>query len=126
MKRIALTFFAPALLIGLLAGNGLCNDDHGGDVHYTEPVIGVIFSHDVHVNDNGLDCESCHDDLFEMESLLAQEDPNFTMKGLAEGEYCGACHDGSMAFSSETQCATCHEGVKGYNRAHGIETAGAH
>ena len=48
------------------------------------------------------------------------------MQGLYDGKYCGACHDGSMAFASDTKCTLCHIGVKGYNRALGIEAADAH
>lgn len=98
-----------------------CHVQDGGDVIYTEPVKGVLFSHDVH-GQVGLDCASCHDGLFEMRSLAAQENANFVMEALYEGEYCGACHDGSMAFASDTQCATCHIGVKGLRRATGSAT----
>ena len=126
MKRFTLYLAASMLIVTIaLVSQGLCRDD-GGDIHYTAPVMGVIFSHAVHVDDNGLDCESCHDDPFEMEALVAQDDPNFTMKGLAEGEYCGMCHDGDTAFSSETRCASCHEGVKGFLRATGSAPANAH
>lgn len=97
-----------------------------GDVIYTKPVMGVIFSHTVHVDDNGLDCESCHDDLFEMEALNAQENADFTMQSLSEGNYCGACHDGDMAFDSDSQCASCHIGVIGQQRAMGTEKKSPH
>ena len=126
MKRFTLYLAASMLIVTMvLVSQGFCRDD-GGDIHYTAPVMGVIFSHAVHVDDNGLDCESCHDDPFEMEALAAQDDPNFTMKGLAEGAYCGMCHDGDTAFSSETRCASCHEGVKGFLRATGSAPVNAH
>lgn len=124
MKKI----FAFNILLALLATGfaqvSVADDSHGGDVIYEEPVMGVIFSHDYHVNEMGFGCDDCHDDPFEMESLYAQEDPAFTMKGLEEGLYCGACHDGSTAFASNTRCASCHIGVKGYNRANGITADG--
>ena len=126
MKRLTAKLILSMLIVSVaLAGQAFSRDD-GGDIHYTEPVMGVIFSHEVHVDDNGFGCEDCHDDPFEMEALAAQADPDFTMKGLEEGLYCGMCHDGDTAFASDTQCATCHEGVKGYMRATGQEQAGAH
>jgi len=87
---------------------------HGGDVLYSKPVKAVLFSHKLHVEDMGFDCESCHDKLFEMASLAAEEKPDFNMDGLYAGKYCGGCHNGEMAFASNTQCARCHIGVKGY------------
>lgn len=89
--------------------------DHGGDIIYTHPVKAVMFSHAFHVEELEFDCDDCHEDLFEPEALFAQQDANFTMEGLRQGQYCGQCHDGSAAFSSDTQCARCHIGVKGYN-----------
>jgi len=108
-------------LVLLIAGYGFAGDvDHGGDIHFKKPVVGVLFSHALHVDELGLECDSCHDGLFEYEAGAAEAKDDFTMKSLAEGNYCGACHDGSTAFSSETRCADCHEGVKGYKRALGL------
>jgi c(7)-type cytochrome triheme protein len=115
------------LLVSVISLTGLAlGEDHGGDIHYSAPVVGVLFSHAVHVDENGLDCESCHEDLFEYEALAAQQQPDFNMKALYEGRYCGACHDGNMAFRSDTSCTLCHEGVEGYNRALGHKTADGH
>lgn len=100
--------------------------DHGGDIIYDVPVKAVMFSHAFHVEELELDCDSCHEDIFEAEALLAQQDENFTMKGLREGYYCGTCHDGSGAFSSDSQCARCHIGVKGYNARVGNEEGEEH
>lgn len=102
---------------------------HGGDVLYTEPVKAVLFSHKTHVEDMGFGCDSCHAGLFEMASLSAQANKDFNMEGLYAGKYCGACHNGSMAFASNTQCATCHIGVKGYNKIanpEGAKSEGKH
>jgi c(7)-type cytochrome triheme protein len=66
--------------------------------------------------DAGLDCDSCHDELFEMEAGAAEQNEDFTMATLYEGGYCGACHDGSTAFASDTRCTTCHIGVRGHAR----------
>lgn len=120
MKRLR---FALLLTISVTAflyvGGTLFADSipHGGDVLYTKPVKAVLFSHKVHVDDRGLSCEMCHSQLFEMSSLSAQERPDFTMNSLYKGKYCGACHNGTMAFASNTQCARCHNGVKGYDAA---------
>lgn len=100
--------------------------DHGGDIIYTLPVKAVMFSHAFHVEELELDCDDCHEDLFEAEALLVQQNEDFTMDGLREGKYCGQCHDGGGAFSSDTQCARCHIGVKGYNAIFGTEVSQEH
>ncbi|PLX89835.1 MAG: hypothetical protein C0618_00295, partial [Desulfuromonas sp.] len=61
---------------------------------------------------------------FKMEALAAQRNKDFTMQSLYDGEYCGMCHDGDTAFASDTRCATCHLGVKGYNRLTGTDNHG--
>jgi c(7)-type cytochrome triheme protein len=83
---------------------------------WTKPIAGAFFEHKTHTYGMGLDCDSCHDGLFEMAAGPAQENDDFTMESLYKGKYCGACHDGSMAFASNTRCTACHVGVKGYNR----------
>jgi len=120
MKRLLMGL----VLVGL-AGVPVSADDSGGDIHYDKPVIGVLFSHESHVEDAGLDCESCHNDIFSMEAHAVQEEPDFNMLSLSEGRYCGACHDGEMAFASNTRCASCHEGAIGFRRALGMENTGA-
>lgn len=121
MKSLSI-FFCTILAVLALQVGAMATDEPvgGGDVHYDKPVVGVIFSHDYHVNEAGMDCESCHDELFAMESLAAQEEPDFNMLALSEGRYCGSCHDGDTAFASNTRCASCHEGVIGYDRAMGV------
>lgn len=86
---------------------------------WTKPVKAVIFEHKTHSADLGLDCESCHDDLFKMEAGAAEQADDFIMASLYDGLYCGACHDGSTAFASNTRCTTCHIGVRGYARMMG-------
>jgi len=122
MKRIAfLMIIALAALLVFSIGQAIANDDFPDDFIYTEPVTGVIFSHNYHVNEAGMDCESCHDDVFQMEALSSQQEPDFNMLALSQGRYCGACHDGEMAFDSNSRCASCHIGVIGYNRANGVD-----
>ncbi len=90
---------------------------HGGDIIYSKPVKSVIFSHKLHAEDRGLSCEMCHNSLFDAVALKAQQKSDFNMDSLYKGKYCGACHNGQMAFASNTQCARCHTGVKGYKVA---------
>lgn len=120
MKRIALLILAALLVLNVSLVTA-SDDEYPEDIIYTAPVVGVIFSHEFHVNEAGLDCESCHDDIFEMEALAVQDEPDYNMLALGEGRYCGACHDGDTAFDSNSRCASCHIGVIGYNRASGVE-----
>lgn len=112
-------FLHVSALYGTLTASD--DEDHGGDIIYTKPVKAVLFSHDYHVEEAGLDCDSCHDEVFPMEAAESQENEDFTMESLYDGKYCGACHDGEMAFASDTQCASCHIGVKGYERSQNQE-----
>ncbi|MBU0729942.1 MAG: hypothetical protein KKA70_09390 [Proteobacteria bacterium] len=82
---------------------------------YTKPLKAVIFSHKAHTEDLGLHCDWCHEETFEMEALAMQETADFDMQSLCNERYCGTCHNGDISFSTTTQCARCHIGVKGYN-----------
>lgn len=68
----------------------------------------VSFDHQFHTKDAGLSCSSCHSSIFTMKSGTALATGTFTMAAMAEGQFCGTCHDGSTAFSTTTQCASCH------------------
>jgi len=83
---------------------------------WVKPVKSVVFDHKVHTMEGGMDCDSCHDDLFEMEAGAAEANDDFTMATLYEGGYCGQCHDGETAFASNTRCTSCHIGVRGQAR----------
>ena len=104
-----------AALLALAAGLAFANAYPEAPIVYDKPVRGVIFSHKAHM-DKGLSCEMCHNRLFEMQAKKAQQNSDFVMESLYQGKYCGACHNGSLAFASNTQCATCHIGVKGEER----------
>jgi len=118
MKKLILAALFVSLPTILFVQNDILNAaggvSHGGDIVYTKPVKSVIFSHKVHAEDKGLDCDACHSGLFEPKALTAQGKSDFNMDSLYNGRYCGACHNGKMAFASNTQCARCHIGVKGY------------
>ncbi|MBU0674018.1 MAG: cytochrome c3 family protein [Proteobacteria bacterium] len=101
-----------AVGVGQAMGEG---DEDGGKIIFTKPVKAVVFDHANHLA-QGLDCESCHDEIFQMETGSAEAGDDFTMASLYEGKYCGACHDGETAFASNTRCTVCHIGVKGYNK----------
>ncbi|MBV5317383.1 MAG: hypothetical protein JZU50_06210 [Desulfobulbaceae bacterium] len=103
-------------------GPETCKTCHGSDMKQPEmivfnrPVKAVVFGHKQHV-DMGLDCSSCHDKAFEMRKGAAEESPEkFIMKALYAGKYCGVCHNGNIAFASDTRCTSCHIGVKGLSR----------
>lgn len=54
-------------------------------------------------------CKVCHADLgFKMEAGGNQ----INMLKIIDGEYCGACHNGEVAWSVET-CDLCHSGMPG-------------
>lgn len=91
---------------------------------WAKPVKGVVFVHKIHTMDAGLTCDNCHDKLFEMAAGTAEKNADFTMDSLYKGKYCGACHDGQMAFAANTRCTSCHAGVKGYNRLTGAAPQG--
>lgn len=89
------------------------------DIFYTKSVKSVVFSHQTHAVDLGFKCDTCHTSVFQMKAHYVETQPDFNMEGLADGKYCGSCHSSSnkAAFSSDTQCARCHRGVKGLERA---------
>ena len=88
---------------------------------WIEPVKAAVFYHKVHTEQFGLDCDSCHNEVFAMKTGTAANSPDFTMKAMYEGRYCGACHDGETAFAANKLCNTCHIGAKGYDRLMGID-----
>ncbi|RJQ38593.1 MAG: hypothetical protein C4550_06540 [Nitrospiraceae bacterium] len=118
MKKLILAALFVSLATILFVENTVLNaaEDvlYGGDIVYTKPVKSVIFSHKAHVEGKKLDCDACHSGLFDPKALKAQEKSDFNMDSLYKGKYCGACHNGKTAFASNTQCARCHIGVKGY------------
>lgn len=103
------------LSASLLFANA-CLADEDYDVRANGPKSPIVwntpikatFEHAVHTRDAGLECSSCHDDLFSMQRGTAVKTKKFTMAAMAEGEFCGSCHDGDTAFSTETDCLSCH------------------
>ncbi len=67
----------------------------------------VTFSGDVHAK-AGLKCADCHQSgLFKMK----KGGDTITMKDINEGKFCGACHNGTKAFSAKdaANCSKCHK-----------------
>lgn len=106
------------------------------NIVFNEPVKTVVFSHNIHVEREGLSCESCHKNVFVMKQgnvanskLASSDDPAVKRKYLKSlhTKFCGTCHDASQAFGYLTRCTVCHIGVKGYNKMNGIDpNQGAH
>jgi c(7)-type cytochrome triheme protein len=84
---------------------GDCTKCHAGDIVIQTKAVGkVMFSHDIHSGLFG--CDECHPDLFKPQN----NSNHATMKAMADGASCGACHDGGTAFGVTGDCATCHAG----------------
>ncbi|MEN8687110.1 MAG: cytochrome c3 family protein [Desulfuromonadales bacterium] len=84
--------------------SGDCTSCHAGDILYSNDDAGnITFSHDAHLGMFG--CEECHPDLFKPERGTVPA----SMEEMENGQSCGACHDGSTAFSVAGDCEACHE-----------------
>ena len=82
-----------------------CVNCHAGDIALQDKTVGnITFPHSVHIEALG-GCDSCHPDLFKPEHGANKK---ATMKDMEKGASCGACHDGSAAFSVKGDCTTCH------------------
>lgn len=80
-----------------------CVACHAGDIVYEDKDAGdVTFSHANHTGLFG--CGECHPDLFKAERGVNRA----TMEEMEKGASCGACHDGSGAFSVAEECQACH------------------
>jgi c(7)-type cytochrome triheme protein len=97
---------------GLVTKSGIAVPN---DICYSDKVESVVFSHKKHVIEIGFDCSTCHTGIFEMKAKNVENLPDFDMKGLDSGKYCGSCHSSTnnVAFSTEADCARCHIGVQG-------------
>lgn len=113
MRKYTTAVVAAVLMPFALALTAGAGEKTGGEITYTKPVRAVIFSHKLHAEKKGLTCDLCHPAFFEMQALKVQGNADFNMQSLYQGKYCGACHNGTMAFASNTRCASCHVGVKG-------------
>ncbi len=69
----------------------------------------VLFEGSEHA-EKGYTCKDCHPGLFSMKKGSAA----ITMAALDAGRFCGACHNGAIAFSTKDakKCHECHKGEK--------------
>ncbi len=118
MKKLLVGALSGMLCIGLCAATaslaseaqkgGVVIHSHGNTKIIAEKPVQYMFSHTLHFGQLDLSCDSCHPDVFEKKRGAAKAKGDYTMKSLAEGQYCGVCHDGDMAFATNTQCSSCH------------------
>ena len=65
----------------------------------------ALFHGDQHLK-KGLTCNDCHNkDIFPVKKFGAAK---ITMKSIAQGKHCGACHNGVRAFAVTGKCNLCH------------------
>lgn len=79
-----------------------CHPTH--DINFKVEEGDALFSHEAHTR--MYSCSDCHPDLFLPDSARSK---TANMEQMAEGESCGACHDGDTAFSVEEDCESCHD-----------------
>ena len=115
MKRLTLLFFLlltlPTFQGGVLQAGA--QEYGGGPIVFIKPVRAVIFEHRVHLGKK-INCQSCHPEIFAKIAGQVEEKNDFTMANFRQGKYCGRCHDGTTAFSVDTDCTWCHIGVQGH------------
>ncbi len=115
IKKLVFTASFMILTASLLfAGNCLAEEEYDvklygpkNTIQWNKP-IKASFEHKTHTMEAELECSSCHEELFAMQRGTAVKGHKFTMKAMAEGQFCGACHDGDTAFATDTNCLACH------------------
>jgi c(7)-type cytochrome triheme protein len=105
----AIGFVVAALLA--VCGVGLGRAEYGDVVlnrrSEAQGVRPVVFPHWFHRV--RFRCSVCHGELgFKMRAGAN----DVTMKDIMEGQFCGACHNGQVAWSTE-RCDLCHSGRPG-------------
>ncbi len=120
LRTILITFMATFIVMVVGFGNAThCSaEGDGGTIVFIKPVRAVIFEHKLHLAKK-IGCADCHPDIFEKKAGQVENNTDFTMAAFDQGKYCGACHDGIKAFSSNTRCTWCHIGVREYKRMEG-------
>ena len=118
MRHIFKTRLVPGIVLsGLLAFTILLLHSQSASAEYGDIVINnysddagmrpAIFPHWFHRI--RFRCKVCHADLgFEFKA----GGNDITMLKIIDGEFCGACHDGDIAWSVEN-CDLCHSGTPG-------------
>ncbi|MDH5784212.1 MAG: hypothetical protein OEZ16_01220 [Chromatiales bacterium] len=98
-----------ALLIGIFSTSG--SAEYGdvvinnySDAEGMRPVIFPHWFHRIRYR-----CKTCHADLgFKLKS----GGNDITMAKIIDGQYCGGCHNGEIAWAVEN-CDICHSGIPG-------------
>lgn len=67
----------------------------------------VTFSHEKHQATNPK-CTDCHTKVFNMKRGTT---PDFTKANMKQGQNCGTCHNGQVAFgvNDQASCGRCHK-----------------
>lgn len=105
MLRVAALLGCGVALASLLVGAALAVD---GDVVFKRKdseggTPAAVFPHWIHRI--RYKCYACHPDLFAMKAGSAP----VTMEAMQEGKFCGACHNGKIAWGvAFDTCNRCH------------------
>ena len=78
----------------------------GRQIEFAGSALGnVVFNGSIHAG-MGKVCEDCHNlDVFPMQKKGVS---NISIEGMMEGNQCGFCHDGKVAFGVDDNCMKCH------------------
>ena len=109
--RTVLILVVAAALVGFLgavvAQKAMAQAKGPADFTFNDGAQGkVVYSHQFHVS-KGLKCTDCHTKIFKMAKPTAP----MKMADFNAGKECGACHDGTKAFSTKdaANCTKCHQ-----------------
>jgi len=109
-------FCTAALLVALLPAHearaefGDIVMNNTSEASSIEPVVFPHWFHRIRYT-----CKACHSDLaIKFKAGTSQ----INMVKIMDGQFCGACHDGTIAWSTES-CDLCHTGKKGSPAAAG-------
>lgn len=114
--RTSIFFTIATVLLILLMRYGVAAETEYGDIVFLRKTPGAseippaaseippaVFPHSVHrIN---FKCYVCHDAIFQMKAGADQ----ITKDAIREGKFCGACHNGKIAFPvGFYTCDRCH------------------
>ncbi len=99
MKKVL--FVALALLVFIVMATPVIAVGPGKKIEFESTGGKVVFDGTAH---SKAKCNECHTAIFKMKKGADK----MTMKDMEAGKYCGACHNGTKAFSVK-DCAKCHK-----------------
>ena len=111
MMKLAGRTVAAGLVAAAVIGVGTAESTDYGDIVMDRKsthagVPAVVFPHWVHRAQFG--CYACHPSVFELEKGAN----DITMDAMRDGEFCGHCHQGRIAFAIGFEtCRNCHSGA---------------